>query len=139
MVCADSTAAGKAWLDTGGPAVQATDAVGICRELLTATKVLLVAATEGDDVQVEQMLRERAGLLAALDAASPLSQSERGRCLELLRQAQELEQQTRQRLEDARANVLAELRTLHGGRHALHAYRAAGRPAPASLCLDQNG
>lgn len=139
MDYAGSTAPDRAGPETGGAAIRATDAAGLCRELLAATKALHVAATDSDDVLVEQVLRRRAALLAALDGAGPLSPSERRRCLELLRQTQELEQEARRRLEDARADVLAELRTLHGGRHALHAYRAAARPAPASLCLDQNG
>ncbi len=123
----------------GNAAGAVTDVVGLCREFLSATRALLVAATNGDDVLVVQMLHERAGLLAALDAAGLLSPTERSECLALLGRAQELEQDVRQQLEHARARALAALRALHDGRHALHAYRAAAGPGAASLCLDQNG
>jgi hypothetical protein len=111
----------------------------LCRAFLTATRALLVAATEGDDLLVAQALCERAGLLAALNTTGPLTKTARSRCLELLQQAQQIEQDARARLAEARADVLAELRTLQGGRHALHAYRTAARGMTAAHCLDQIG
>ncbi|MER3404158.1 MAG: hypothetical protein C4289_02430, partial [Chloroflexota bacterium] len=80
------------------PASPAVDAVELCQAFLTATRALLVAATEGDDLLVAQALRERAGLLSGLESTGPLTQNACSRCLELLQQARQIEQDARARL-----------------------------------------